>query len=93
MLSPDQSQWQFESARARHFGTKLGTAKPEVGGVGGLAVRLAPHRPERRGHIALDPLPQDIEIELEPCYGLSGLIRARAASITFEPGEPDEQNG
>jgi hypothetical protein len=56
--------------------------------ISGLVLRRAPDRRERRGHLALDPLPQDIEIELEPCYGLSGLIRARAASITFEPGKP-----
>jgi hypothetical protein len=56
--------------------------------IGGLVLRRAPHRPERRGYLALDPLPQDIELELEPCYGLSGLIRARSVSITFEPGKP-----
>jgi hypothetical protein len=56
--------------------------------IGGLILRRAPHRPERRGYLALDPLPQDIELELEPCYGLSGLIRARSVSITFEPGKP-----
>jgi hypothetical protein len=61
--------------------------------IGGLVLRRAPDRPERRGHLALDPLPQDIEIELEPCYGLSGLIRARAVSITFEPGKPKLQDG
>ena len=60
--------------------------------IGGLALRRAPDRLERRGYLALDPLPQDIEIELEPCYGLSGLIRARAASITFEPGKPTAQD-
>jgi hypothetical protein len=54
----------------------------------GLVLRRAPNRPERRGYLALDPLPQDIELELEPCYGLSGLIRARSVSITFEPGKP-----
>lgn len=58
----------------------------------GLALRRAPDRPERRGCLALDPLPHDIEIELEPCYGLSGLIRARTVSITFEPGEPNAQD-
>jgi hypothetical protein len=39
------------------------------------------------------PLPEDIEIELEPCYGLSGLIRARNVSIAFEPGKPIAQDG
>jgi hypothetical protein len=60
--------------------------------IGGLVLRRAPDRPDRRGCLALDPLPQDIEIELEPCYGLSGLIRARSVSITFEPGEPSAQD-
>jgi hypothetical protein len=44
--------------------------------IGGLVLRRAPRRPERRSYLALDPLPQDIEIELESCYGLDGLIRA-----------------
>jgi hypothetical protein len=61
--------------------------------IGGLVLRRAPDRPDRRGYLALDPLPQDIEIELEPCYGLSGLIRARAVSIAFEPGKPNAQDG
>jgi len=61
--------------------------------IGGLVLRRAPDRPERRGYLALDPLPQDVEIELEPCYGLDGLIRARAVSITFEPGKPNAQDG
>jgi hypothetical protein len=61
--------------------------------IGGLVLRRALDRPERRGYLALDPLLQDIEIELEPCYGLSGLIRARAVSIAFEPGSPNAQDG
>jgi hypothetical protein len=60
--------------------------------IGGLVLRRAPDRPERRGCLALDPLPHDIEIELEPCYGLDGLIRARSVSITFAPGKPDAQD-
>ena len=59
--------------------------------IGGLILRRAPDRPERRGYF--EPLPQDIEIELEPCYGLDGLIRARSVSITFEPGKPDAEDG
>ena len=57
----------------------------------GLILRRAPDRPERRGYLALDPLPQDIE--LEPCYGLSGLIRVRSVSVAFEPGTPSSQDG
>jgi hypothetical protein len=56
----------------------------------GLILRRAPNRPERG---LLDPRPQDIEIELKPCYGLSGLIRARAVSITVEPGKPNAHDG
>jgi hypothetical protein len=58
--------------------------------IGGLVLRRAP---DRRGCFALDPLPQDVEIELEPCYGLDGLIRARAVSISFQPGKPNAQDG
>lgn len=61
--------------------------------IGGLVLRRAPDRPERRGYLALDPLPQDTEIELEPCYGLSGLIRSRAVSIAFEPRKPNAADG
>jgi hypothetical protein len=61
--------------------------------IGGLVMRRAPDRPERRGYLALDPLPEDIEIELEPCYGLNGTIRARSVSITFEPDKPNAQDG
>jgi hypothetical protein len=57
-----------------------------------LILRRAPDRPERQGYLALDPLPQDVEIELKPCYGLNGLIRARAVTIRFEPGKPNTQN-
>jgi hypothetical protein len=56
----------------------------------GLVLRRA--QPERQGYFR-DPLSQDIEIELEPCYGLSGLIRARSVSITFEPGKPGSRDG
>ncbi|MGE8131904.1 hypothetical protein ACQKQD_33785 [Methylobacterium sp. NPDC080182] len=60
--------------------------------IGGLILRRAPDRPERRNYLAFDPTPDDIEIELEPCYGLDGLIRARSVAITFEPGEPGAQD-
>jgi hypothetical protein len=56
--------------------------------IGGLILRRATDRSERRRYLALDPQPEDIEIELEPCYGLDGLIRARSVAITFEAGEP-----
>lgn len=59
--------------------------------IGGLILRRAPDRPERRGYLAHPPSPQDIEIELEPCYGLDGLIRARSVAVTFQPGKPDPE--
>jgi hypothetical protein len=55
-----------------------------------LVLRRAPHRPERRGCLTLDPRPEDIEIGLAPCYSLSGLLRAREVVITFEPGKPSD---
>jgi len=60
--------------------------------IGGLSLRRAPDRPERQGNLALPPLPTDIEIELEPCYGLDGLIRARSVSVSFKPGGPDAED-
>jgi hypothetical protein len=60
--------------------------------IGGLILRRAPERLDRRNCLALDPLPEDIEIELEPCYGIEGLIRARSVTITIKPGEPDEHD-
>ena len=58
----------------------------------GLVLRRAPDRQDRRNYLTMNPQPEDIEIEMEPCYGLSGLIRARAVTISFEPcgeGGPD----
>lgn len=53
--------------------------------IGGLVLRRALDRPDRRSYLSGRPLPEDIEIELEHCYGLSGLIRARSLAVTFEP--------
>jgi immunity protein 50 of polymorphic toxin system len=62
--------------------------------IAGLVLRRAPDRADRRAYLALAPHPQDIEIELElePCYGLDGFIRARSVAITFEPGKPTAQD-
>ncbi|MEH3119940.1 MAG: Imm50 family immunity protein [Methylorubrum populi] len=60
--------------------------------IGGLILRRAPDRPDRRCYLALDPLPQDIEIELQPCYGLDGLTRARSVSISLQPGAPNAKD-
>ena len=58
----------------------------------GLTLRRAPDRPKRRNYLTLDPQPDDIEIELEPCFGLDGLIRARSVSISFKPGKPSAED-
>lgn len=58
--------------------------------ISGLVIRRAPDRPDRRPYLAGEPSSQDIEIELEPCYGLSGFIRARSVTVTFAPGKPDD---
>ncbi|MGY2051422.1 Imm50 family immunity protein [Methylobacterium sp. JK268] len=55
--------------------------------IGSLVLRPALDRPDRRNYIASDTASDDIEFELEPCYGLSGLIRNRAVAISIEPGE------
>ncbi|WP_083590600.1 Imm50 family immunity protein [Aurantimonas sp. 22II-16-19i] len=56
--------------------------------IGSLNLRRATDRAERRGYLSLAPLPGDVEIELEPCFGLDGFIRARAVTIAFVPGAP-----
>ena len=57
--------------------------------IAGLVLRRALDRPDRRGYLSSNPLPEDIEIELAHCFGLSGLIRAHSVAITFEPGQPN----
>lgn len=57
--------------------------------LGRLVLRRAPDRPEARGHLSMKPLPEDIEIELEPCFGMSGYLRARRVEISFRPGDPE----
>ena len=60
--------------------------------IGGLTLRRAVDRPDRSDYLSDNPLPEDIEIELEHCYGLFGLIRARSVAISFEPGQPSAGN-
>ena len=60
--------------------------------ISGLILRRAINRPERRAYLALDPHRDDIEIELEPCYGLDGVIRARSVAISFKPGKPNARD-
>jgi hypothetical protein len=56
----------------------------------GLTVRPAPERKDRQPYYGRDPHPEDVEIELRPCYGFSGFIRARAIGITFVKGKPED---
>lgn len=55
----------------------------------GLKLQRATDR-GRSSYYALPQSPEDIEIELEPCFGLDGVIRAKRVSISLEPGAPDE---
>lgn len=56
--------------------------------IGGLYLRRAIDRGRGRSY-PIEQHPDDIEIELEPCYGLDGVIRAKKVSITFTEGAPD----
>ncbi len=56
--------------------------------IGGLTLRRATDR-GRANYYSLNQSPEDIEIELEPCYGLDGFIRAKRVSISLEPGIPE----
>jgi hypothetical protein len=55
----------------------------------GLVLRRAKDR-GRANYYAAPAEPEDIEIELLPCYGLAGFIRARKLAISFVPGHPDK---
>jgi hypothetical protein len=59
----------------------------------GLHLRQAPERPDRRPFYWFDPSPDDYEIELEPCFGLHGMIRFRRVSIDFIRGKPSDARG
>ncbi|SFI26320.1 hypothetical protein SAMN05216304_1024 [Bosea sp. OK403] len=56
------------------FGLRLGRAKPN---------------PERAPYFGIDSSPDDYEIELDPCYGLSGKIRARSVRLSLVSGRPE----
>ncbi|MBY5779445.1 Imm50 family immunity protein [Rhizobium leguminosarum] len=55
--------------------------------INGLVLRYAADR-GRASYYALPKGPEDIEIELRPCYGLDGFIRAKKVTVTFRPGRP-----
>jgi hypothetical protein len=58
--------------------------------IAGLTLRHATHR----GRV-LPERPDEIEVELRPCYGLDGFIRAKKVTVSYRPGLPDakEQRG
>ena len=56
----------------------------------GLILKRAPPRPDRKHFCAFDPSPNDYELELEPCYGLNGLIRCRKVSVELTLGKPED---
>ncbi len=60
--------------------------------IGGLVLRRAPDRPDRRSFNSLERGPEDIEIELEHCFGLCGRLRMRSVSLAFRPGGPTEED-
>ncbi|WP_075288675.1 Imm50 family immunity protein [Pararhizobium arenae] len=55
--------------------------------IAGLTLRRATDR-GRSGYYAMPEDVDDIEIELLPCYGLDGFIRAKKVAISFVPGRP-----
>ena len=55
-----------------------------------LVLRPAPDRPERQACYALDPSSGDLEIALEPCFGLDGRIRCQTVRIDLTPGMPTD---
>ncbi|MDB5532110.1 MAG: immunity 30 family protein [Hyphomicrobiales bacterium] len=54
-----------------------------------LALTRAPDRPDRKPFYTASS-PDDYEIQLEPCFGLNGLIRCRKVSVSFIPGKPED---
>lgn len=56
--------------------------------LGGLVLRRALDRPERRPSYDFGHSPNDYEIEMEPCVGLNGHLRANAVEVRVEPCAP-----
>lgn len=59
--------------------------------IGDLIIRPLPDRSERRNYYPRNRTESDIEIELAPIYGLSGIIRAGSVSVSFVPGKPRDE--
>ena len=55
--------------------------------IAGLILQRATNR-GRSGYYAMPEDALDVEIELLPCYGLDGFIRAKKIAISFVPGRP-----
>lgn len=55
--------------------------------IAGLTLQRAVDR-GRTDFLRHSDSPGDIEVELRPCYGLEGFIRARSVRISFRPGPP-----
>ncbi|WP_018902024.1 Imm50 family immunity protein [Rhizobium sp. 2MFCol3.1] len=58
--------------------------------IGGLHLQRATDR-GRAGWYAMPEEETDMEIELLPCYGLDGFIRAKKVMISFVPGRPEKK--
>ena len=50
----------------------------------------APARADHQAYYTLDASPEDYEIQLEPCYGMDGVIRCKKVSVSFTPGKPQD---
>lgn len=55
--------------------------------ISGLGLGYAKDR-GRSDYMSLPQDPHDIEIDLMPCYGMDGYIRAKKVAIAFVPGQP-----
>ena len=55
--------------------------------ISGLTLRQATDR-GRSDFIRHADSPSDVEVELHPCFGLEGFIRAQGISISYRPGPP-----
>ena len=55
--------------------------------IAGLVLQRATDR-GRSSYFSLPEDGTDVEIELTPCYGLDGFIRAKKVAISFIPGRP-----
>jgi hypothetical protein len=57
----------------------------------GLQLRVVAEHPDRGALDGRDAPPSIYEMELEPCFGLSGIIRCRKISVQVVPGKIDNE--